>query len=328
MKRAPVLSCLLAAACALLPSSTRPAAAAPTAATAATAPKSPDGSTTGCSRPPARRTAWLALAEAKFEVADAAERQRKAMEVLDCLADPDPKLRDGVGFESLYTWLRAGAIDAPTQIALAERVLPKVEAEEDAAGFQRPFAALVLAELVRADRVARANSAPPIQDEGTRQRFVAAAERFLVTTRDHRGFDATDGWRHAVAHGADLVVQLGIHPATTAAEARRLLDAVASQIAPPGVSYVFGEPDRLATAVGIVYGRGLLDEAFWDGWFAAVGARWKRSEGPAAYGSLDGLARRHDVRAFLHAVSFAARANPNPANEKLAALADRELMKM
>jgi hypothetical protein len=323
MRRSNILYGLLAAACPLLPSPARSAATTPPAAT----PPGP-GATVGCSAPPARRTAWLALAEAKFEVADAAERQRKALEVLGCLADPDPKLRDGVGFESLYTWLRAGAIDAPTQIALAERVLPKVEAAEDAAGFERPFAALVLAELVRADRVARANSAPPIQSETTRQRFVAAAEKFLTSTRDHRGFDATDGWRHAVAHGADLVVQLGIHPATTAEEARRLLDGVASQIAPPGVSYVFGEPDRLATAVGIVYGRGLLDDAFWDGWFAAVGARWKRSEGPAAYGSIDGLARRHDVRAFLHAVSFAARANPNPANEKLAALADRELIKM
>jgi hypothetical protein len=282
----------------------------------------------GCSSPAPRRAAWLALAEAKFAVADDTERQKKALEVLDCLADPDPKLRDGVGFEALYTWLRAGAIDTPTQLALAQRVLPKVEADEDAAGFERPFAALVLAEIVRADRVARANSLPPIQPEAVRQRFVAAAARFLTTTRDHRGFDATDGWRHAVAHGADLVVQLGIHPATTPAEARQLLDAVASQIAPPGVSYVFGEPDRLATAVGIVHGRGLLDEAFWDGWFAAVGARWSRSEGPSAYGTLDGLARRHDVRAFLHAVSFAARANPNPANERLAALADRELAKM
>jgi hypothetical protein len=292
---------------------------------AAPAPGGPAG---GCAATPARRGAWLELKEKKFEVADAAERQRKALEVLDCLADPDPAIRDGVGFESLYTWLRAGAIEPATQLTLAERLLAKVEADEDTAGFQRPFAVLALAEVVRADRVARATTSTPVQPEPVHRRFVEAAVRFLTTTRDHRGFDATDGWRHAVAHGADLVVQLGIHPATDAAEAKRLMDAVATQIAPAGVSYIFGEPDRLATAVAIHHGRGLLDDAYWDGWFAEVGGRWKRSEGPAAYGSLDGLARRHDIRAFLHAVGFAARSNPTPSNQRLAQLADRELARM
>lgn len=276
----------------------------------------------GCAAGPERRAAWLELAQRRFDVADATERQRRALEAADCLGDPDPKLRDEVAFSGLSTWLRSGALDDATRLALAERLLPWVEADEDAAGFRRPFAALALSEVARADRLA------PSLPDPVRRRIVEAAARFLETTRDHRGFDAAEGWRHAVAHGADLVLQIGLHPATTAAEARRLFDALAKQIAPPGVAYVHGEPERLARAVFFVHQRGLPDDAYWDAWFAGIGALWSREDGAAAYGTPEGLARRHDAAAFLHALAFAVRADPGPASDRLAELAHRELMRM
>lgn len=276
----------------------------------------------GCAPEPEGRAALLELAQRRFEVADAAERQRRALELVACLGDPDPKLRDEVAFTGLSTWLRAGAIDEVARLALAERLLPWVEADEDAAGFRRPFAALALSEVARADRLA------PSLPDPVRQRIVAAAARFLETTRDHRGFDAVEGWRHAVAHGADLVLQIGLHPATTAEEAKRLFDALAKQIAPPGVAYVHGEPERLARAVFFVHRRGLPDDAFWDSWFASVGALGRGEEGAAANGTSETLARRHDATAFLHALAFAARANPAPTSDRLAELAHRELVRL
>lgn len=276
----------------------------------------------GCAGAPERRRTLLGLAERKFEVEDAAERHRHALDLVDCLADPDPKLRDEVAFTGLSTWLRAGALDDATRLALAERLLPWVEADEDAAGFRRPFAALALSEVARADRLG------PSLPDPVRQRIVAAAARFLETTRDHRGFDAVEGWRHAVAHGADLVLQIGLHPATTAAEAKRLLDALATQIAPPGVAYVHGEPERLARAVFFVHRRGLPDDPFWDAWFAGVGALGRGAGGATANGTSDALARRHDATAFLHALAFAARANPGPSSDRLAELAHRELVRL
>lgn len=275
-----------------------------------------------CAPDPEARAGLLALAAAGFEIADGAERQRRALEIATCLGDPDPELRDGVAFTGLSTWLRSGAIDPPTRLALAERLVPWIEADEDAAGFRRPFAAVALSEVARADRLA------PSLPDPLRRRMVEAAARFLETTRDYRGFDADAGWRHAVAHGADLVLQLGLHPALTVGEGQRLLAALATQVAPPGTSYVFGEPERLARALFFVHRRGLLDDAFWDAWFAAVAAPAPLADWSEAFASAAGLSRRHDLVAFLNAIAFAARANPGDASDRLAELAHRESMRI
>lgn len=289
-------------------------------ASRATAPGTPDpGTVVACAATPDSRLALEELERSSFEVADAAVRQRQAQDLIDCLQHPDPKIRDAIAFQALYTWLRGDAIEAPTRLALAGQLLPMVEADEDPAGFRRPFAALALAEVVRADRLA-----PSLPDD-VRRRIVAAASHYLATTRDYRGYDPQAGWRHAVAHGADLVLQLGVHPATTEAEARALVESLTAQIAPVGISYVHGEPDRLARAVFFIHGRGLVADEFWDAWFERIGAPPPQG-GPAATG--EQLARRHDLLAFLHALAFAARANPGPDNDRLGELAHRELLRL
>lgn len=276
----------------------------------------------GCGATPVARTALLELAAAGFLLEDSVVRQQRALELVGCLGDPDPAIRDGVAFTGLSTWLRAGSIDDPTRLALAERLLPAVEAAEDPAGFRRPFAALVLSEVVRADRLA------PSFSDVLRARIVTAAAGLLETTRDYRGFDPQEGWRHGVAHGADLVLQLGVHPATTAAQAKQLLGALGTQVAPAGVAYVAGEPERLARAVFFVYRRSLLDDTFWDGWFAAVGVPAPAASWGEAFANQAGLARRHNTLAFLHAIAFAARANPGPPSDRLGELAHRELVRV
>jgi hypothetical protein len=270
------------------------------------------------------RAALLALSRSGFEIQDPAERSRRALQLTGCLGEPDPALRDGVAFTGLSKWLRAGAIDGPTRLALAERLLPWVEGPEDAAGFRRTFAALALSEVARADRLA------PSLPESMRQRIAEAAARFLETTRDHRGFDPQDGWRHAAAHGADLALQIGLHPATTEPELRRILTALAIQVAPSEVSYVFGEPERFARTVNFLHRRGTLSVGFWDGWFSGIGSPAPLADWNAAFETKEGLARRHNVLAFLHAVAFAARAGTAsaPPDERLGALASRELARV
>jgi hypothetical protein len=267
------------------------------------------------------RAELLALSRSGFEILDPAERSRRALQLTGCLGEPDPALRDGVAFTGLSKWLRAGAIDAPTRLALAERLLPWVEGPEDAPGFRRTFAALALSEVARADRLA------PSLPEPVRHRIAEAAARFLETTRDHRGFDQQEGWRHAVAHGADLALQIGLHPATTELELRRILTALATQVAPSDVSYIFGEPERFARTVYVLHRRGTLGDGFWDGWFSGIGSPAPLAEWSAAFETEEGLARRHNVLAFLHAVGDAARsANAStPPDERLGALAKREL---
>lgn len=280
------------------------------------------GAAGGCAATLERRAELLALADSGFTIADAGERQRRALELTACLGDSDPALRDHVAFTALSTWLRAGALEPPTRLELAERLLPWVEADEAAPGFRRPFAALALSEVARADRLA------PTLPEAVRGRIVAAAVRFLETTRDRRGFDSAEGWRHAVAHGADLVLQIGLHPSTGAEESRRLLAALALQVAPSSDSYVFGEPERLVRALFFLHRRGLLDDAYWSAWFAAVASPAPLAGWGEAFASAPGLARRHNLVAFLHAVAFAAQGNPDAASARLAELARREQMRV
>lgn len=234
-----------------------------------------------------------ALKAEKFHVDDAGKRQRLALDLVACLSDPDPTLRDGIAFEALSTWLRADAIDQRTRLALLEDLQADVYPMKGrGAGFTQPFAALVLAEVARTDR--KKAWLTPVQ----RAALVESASRYLQSVQDYRGFVAGEGWRHGVAHGADLLMQLALNPALDKAQLDSLLAAVASQVAPRGQAYVFGEPERLGRPVLFVAARGLHTEAEWKAWLDAVAAPppggWE-----VVFNDADGLARRHDVRAFL-----------------------------
>ena len=266
------------------------------------------------------RADLLRLKQSKFEVAAPDERNLLAISLLGCLGDPDPAIRDGVVFEALSTWLRGKALSPATINALEVSLRATLNGEKDAAGFQLPFAALALSEVARADRV------EPVFTETVRAALVEAAATSLIRVDDYRGFDPVEGWRHGVAHGSDLVLQLALNPRVGASGLRRLMEATATQIAPRGaVFYTFGEPERLARAVIYAYRRGVLDAAFWDAWLAAVASPKPLTDWGSAFLSVEGLAKRHNTVAFLHALSFAGRSGSDEAGKTIGALADRAL---
>jgi hypothetical protein len=236
-----------------------------------------------------------------YAVEATADRQALALSLLDCLASPDPALRDGVAFEAWSTWLRADAIDLPTrQLALSRLQSQIAPAATDADGFRQPFAALVLSEIARTDR--KQAWLEPQQ----RAELVEAAARYLESVRDYRGFVGGEGWRHGVAHGSDLLMQLALNPALDKAQLDRILAAVAAQVAPPDHAYVFGEAERLARPALYVAVRGLHSEAEWTAWFAKVAAP-PAAGWPSVFNDAAGLTRRHDLRAFLLGVYAQAR---------------------
>jgi hypothetical protein len=247
----------------------------------------------------------------KFVLADAGARTRLATGLLDCLASPDPALRDGIAFEAWTTWLRGGQLDEATRRAALQRLQAQlVSGLGDANGFVAPFSALVLSEVARTDRK-EAWLAP-----AERGALVEASARYVESVRDYRGFIAGEGWRHGVAHGADLLMQLALNPALDKAQLDRILAAVASQVAPAGEAYVFGEPERLARPVLWAAARDLHTEAEWSAWLAHVAAApaggWEKM-----FVDGDGLQRRHDLRAFLLGLYAQARDSENPGVQKL-----------
>jgi hypothetical protein len=172
----------------------------------------------------------------------------------------------------------------------------------DRRGFRQPFAALVLSEVARTDRVEAWMSVEQRDD------LVERAARYVTSIRDYRGFDAKNGWRHGVAHGADLLLQLVLNPAVDRASVDRLLSAVAAQVAPPGEhSYIEGESERLARPVLFAAQRGFYSPDEWREWLTRVASPAPLASWDAAFTSRAGLARRHNVHAFIQVLYVNAR---------------------
>lgn len=175
--------------------------------------------------------------------ADATRIQQQAIALLPCLAHPDPRLRDDTAFEQLAEWARKGRLDTATLQRLRAELVAVLDGKPDAAGFHQPFAVLTLAEVARADRM------KPFMTTEQRAGLVDRAARYLANVRDYRGLIAGEGWRHGVAHGADLALQLGMNDVLTAAQRQALLDAVTTQVlADHKHAYRYGEGQRLARA--------------------------------------------------------------------------------
>lgn len=282
----------------------------------AAAAASPAAAQTQCQPAGYSRQQLDALKAAEWSLPNDRARNRLALALTDCLGSPDPTLRDGIAYEALQHWLRERQLTPRTMLALADDLEPRLAAPEGA-GFERPFAALVLSEVARADRIEA--YMPPAR----RAQLLDAAIAYFAGVRDYRGFDEREGWRHGVAHGADLMLQLLLNPAFGEPELERIRDAIAGQITPSAHFYIYGESERLARPIILMAQRGLINEEEWTRWFAQFPAADENM-----FASQAGLARRHNLNAFLQAVWLDARLSQNTADDALLPGAEAALRAM
>ncbi len=230
-----------------------------------------------------------------FALPDAARRQSLALDLLPCLGSTDPQLRDGIAFEALSSWLRGRQLTAASAYTILERLVVQLAPDHpDPAGVERPFAALTLAEIVRFDRV------EPFMTDRQLQQLVDTGTRYLESIRDYRGFDEREGWRHAVAHSADMMLQLAVNPRTSKAQLDQMLAAIATQVAPAGEHfYIYGEGNRLAQAVFYIAKRKLHSADEWRKWFEQVGAPAPLANWGDAWNSQRGIAKHQNTMQFL-----------------------------
>jgi hypothetical protein len=253
------------------------------------------------------RVGLTALKISNWKVDDDVQRQQIALGMLACLRDPDPLLRDQIGFEAIGHWMRADKLTIATVNTMRVALLAQLKSP-DTAGFAQPFAALALAEVARVDRL------HPFLNTQDRATLVGAASSFLQGVRDYRGFDQQAGWRHGVAHGADLMLQLSLNPALGKAEHETILAAIASQIvAHDSHFYVYGEGERLSAPVFYLSRRDALKAADWERWFNSVQSLYD----PKAPISQATLAQRHNVRAFLLALHAALADSATPVQRNM-----------
>ncbi|MTW12873.1 DUF2785 domain-containing protein [Pseudoduganella eburnea] len=230
---------------------------------------------------------------AKWQVADGVQRQELALRAVACLSSPDPVERDELAFEALQAWMRGDQLDTATVQTLRIRLSAQLAAP-DPLGFARPFAALVLADVARVDRM------KPYLTPEQRTQLVGAAAGYLQSVRDYRGFDEKQGWRHGVAHAADVMLQLSLNPALGRAEHERMLAAIASQVAPEGEHfYHYGEGDRLMAPVFYLSRAKTMQCSDWDRWFASLAAPPRPVSTAAPVARQAALARIHNLKGFL-----------------------------
>jgi hypothetical protein len=246
-----------------------------------------------------------ALKAAAWVLPDDARRNALARALTTCLGDPDPTLRDGIAFEAYAHWLRSRHLSNETMLWLADDLQQRLAAPEGP-GFERPFAALVLSEVARADRIEAYMSAE------RRGALLDASIAYFTAVRDYRGFDEREGWRHGVAHGADLLLQLALNPALSRPELTRIRDAIATQLAPEGHSYIHNESERLARPIVFMAQRNVFSAEEWQEWIVR-----ETAVGADAFTSENGLARRHNMMSFLAVLYGQASLTENEADNAL-----------
>ncbi len=265
------------------------------------------GGQAACPPPGYDRSALLSLRENGFKVEDDGARAALALSLIDCLGAPDPVLRDQVAFEAIASWTRGGVLSTDVLTTLTKRLMSELQSPDPTGdGFRLPFAALVLSEMARADRLS------PFLTTEDRGALVQTSTDYLKNVRDYRGFVDGDGWRHGVAHGADLVMQLVLNEKTEPDQLAGIRDAVASQVAPPGVHYyVHGEAARLARPILYLTLRSNRDEAGWETWFMTLANPSPMADWSEAFQSEEGLAKLHNTKAFAMAIYVNASASSN-----------------
>ncbi|MEM7329680.1 MAG: DUF2785 domain-containing protein [Pseudomonadota bacterium] len=235
-----------------------------------------------------------------------------AREFANCLGHPDPFLRDQIGYEGLSAALRSGQVSQPTRRALISDMRRQMF-EIDSSGFRAPFAALGLSELVRTDRIA------PFLRPEERIEIAKATTVYLSSVRDFRAYSNTEGWRHGVAHGADLAMQLSLNPNVEAAALAALRQAIADQISGrSGHAFTHGEPERLARPIYFMAAREVFSRDDWSNWFQALATPAPLDDWAAAFQSEADLARLHNLKAFARVLYINASRSENEALKPVA----------
>ncbi|MDT0604542.1 DUF2785 domain-containing protein [Thalassotalea castellviae] len=256
------------------------------------------------------KKALLLLKEQNFLIKDTEEKTAVAKQLLDCLASPDPVLRDEIAFTGLSQWLRANDFNADFYLAMLTTLSNVISADvKDEYSVYQPFAILMLSEVARVDRKS------PFLTDVAREKLVALGTKFLRSVDDYRGYHATIGWRHSVAHTADLMLQLSLNPAITKQHLDHMLSALLSQVvAKNDHFYIYGEPKRLAMPVIYIFLNDEYTIENWQTWLNDLTNPAPLKSWGEVYSSQTGLSKLHNTQNFLFAI-YALIKNSN--NERL-----------
>lgn len=240
----------------------------------------------------------LTLAKDNFEVESELERNNLALQLMNCLAVSESDIRDGVAFTGLSAWLRNEKLSSDVYKKMFNELFKNFARKTlDEHDVYQPFVALVLSELARVDR-----KTPYLTDE-QRQSLVDKSAAYLVNTKDYRGFDNVVGWRHSIAHTADLFLQLSLNPAIKKEQLTSMLNAIGDQVLAKNEHfYIYGESKRLLMPLLYIFLKEHHNEEDWQRWLKQYINPAPLTSWQQAFSSQQGLAKLHNARQFLNAM--------------------------
>ena len=227
-------------------------------------------------------------------------------ELTTMLGATDPRMRDGLAYPTLATWIDRGVYDdlitglgdgmaAGLAVGLGEKGTDSV--------FRRSFSVLVLAECI--DRTNQEDLVPSAKLMEWGDNIAS----WYLRERDVRGFVPGKGWAHTVAHGADAIGVLGRSQHFGRNELTVLLDVLADRVlAPVDAPYAHGEPDRMALATLTVLRRNVVPLSVVEPWVARIAAGATRTTGTDA----DPFLVTANAEAFLRALHLQLALAPGP----------------
>lgn len=207
---------------------------------------------------------WQRVVAAGFRVPDHRTLSDLTIELVEMLGDPDPRVRDGLAYLVLATWLERGVYDellTGLGDGMCEGLRTGLGEDHTDTVFRRSFSALVVTAAVERD------SAAHLLHPDIVLRWADRGLHWFVNERDLRGWTDATGWAHAVAHGADLLGSLGKSRHLAREHLQVLLDALADRLArSEGQTMDAGEDDRLAHATVIILLRDAISADWLGGW--------------------------------------------------------------
>jgi len=248
------------------------------------------------------------LKQDKFVIKSSEQRNQTAEKLLLCLGHQDPKVRDDIVYAATSEWLRGNLLAPATVKKMFNSLLDiLLQASQDSHNFTQPFAALVLSEVLRVDRI------NPYLTDDELQKAINVTTSYMGNITDYRGFDDTQGWRHAVAHTADVFLQLSLNKKLSKVQLDQLLDALKSQVSPQSLHfYVFGEPKRLAMAFIYIVLRGEHTQQQLLNYLDRVASPAPFTDWQSVYGDQKGLAKLHNTRSFIYSIFAISAQSDNP----------------
>ncbi len=283
------------------------------------------GSSDECALTKGKAKDLRALIDTEFAFESKDQRERFARAAVTCVGVTDPEIRDELAYAGFAAALREGVSDDVVRDAMSSLLVVLEDDDKDANkdGFAKPFAVLMLAEVARADRMSG------VLTTEQRDRMIRVGAEYLRTVDDYRGYSEKDGWRHGVAHGADLMMQAALNPKLQDGHITLIMDAVAAQVAPRGRHfYVFGEGQRLARPILFLAGRGALTDESWARWFSQFSNPEPLDNWADVFSDMEGLAKLHNTKEFVQAVYINGSVSPGPQFEGVTAAALETLRQM